>query len=333
MSDIDVGTRCKNLLEQYETVYIEYLNKEKEYHHNLRQWHSQIESEIQEEDKKIAIKKKFNDSQFVEWNGEIYNCANFTTSDPITRAQSEKCKCQQLYGQRRHLSSIPSMTGILSREQCEEKGYLNNHNIEEKLCPRHIEENQLVYHCNCPATVEPGLGKVEKLLEKEPSPPLLFLPTITCNPCKKEFENLATDFSYENIAKINSCINKLKKPMSNHIAGAPPPPPLLSPLPPLPPPPPPQPQPSPSPSPSPSPPVAMVPVHQVVANVPEVPEVLETTNKSSPNIFIIIFAIVLFIFSIYLVYCISRNVPYDLVCSKVAMAKHAEDQNQIRVSL
>lgn len=39
--------------------------------------------------------------------------------------------------------------------------------------------------------------------------PILTFPTITCLQCKKEFEDLSANFSYENLTKVKSCINNL----------------------------------------------------------------------------------------------------------------------------
>jgi flagellar basal body-associated protein FliL len=46
------------------------------------------------------------------------------------------------------------------------------------------------------------------------------------------------------------------------------------------------------------------------------------------NVLLILVSLFLFIGSLYLIYCISRNLPYDLVCAKIDIVKNAEKNSE-----
>jgi hypothetical protein len=185
---------------------------------------------------------------------------------------------------------------------------------------------------------------------EEPIMPVLFLPTITCNSCKTEFDALTTEFSYSNISKVNDCIRQLKSKIENIQENIPSLPPS-SPLPP---------------SPSPLEDASLkeinvtksvdVPIKKEDVSLKSVEELtlkdvkglssksveefslLNNSNrlagspsiiaavkrdikeqKKTSNMWIILVGIAMLLFSVYLVYCIFKNVPYDIVCGKVAL--------------
>src|SRR4051812_24944877 len=97
----DVPAKCQKLLGQVVDAYSTHLAKEKKYHQDLRTYHDQLEAMMQEEDTRNSLKRKFSESQYIEWEGKVLSCMSCTQA-----AQAEKCRCQQMYGQRPHLATI-----------------------------------------------------------------------------------------------------------------------------------------------------------------------------------------------------------------------------------
>lgn len=211
--DETLNRKCKTLLDQYQSQYDEYNQQIKKYYQDLKLWQEQLDDDLQIESDLEQQELNFKNSQYIEWDSKIYSCLNNKSNKSCTNlstGEHEKCKCQQLYGGRGHLHAPCDpqgsfMSQLLTKQMCEEKGYLSNKGIEHKTCKKHLELNLPEYKCDCPAFVE----KPKVRMETPPKQPLLILPTITCGPCRTEFENLTCDFSHENISKVEKCINKL----------------------------------------------------------------------------------------------------------------------------
>ena len=286
-----MNDNCQHLLNQFKKVYDQYEDDLKQYKYNLRQWHEQLETNIQKEDDLDIKRKKFNESQYIDWNGNLYRCSPNNLTE-----QNEKCLCQKLYGNRKHLlvSKPSTQQNIPTFEICKSKGYLHNNN------------------CNCNG----NSSDKRQEIKQEPIEPILIFPTITCAPCKKEFEELQMDFSYENIYRVKECIKNLTR-----IAGSPS---LftdqdidkeitIS-----------------------SPAIIDNGLNNDLNNSLNDHELssksIATSSKESMatrmNIFIVIFAVLLFAFSIYLVYCIFKSLPGDLICSRITMINNMQDKGE-----
>lgn len=338
----DIPAKCQKLLSQVVDTYSTHMAKEKKYHQDLRVYHDQLETMMQEEDTRNSLKKKFHESQYIEWKGKVLSCMNCT--QPV---EAEKCRCQQMYGQRPHLATIRLVEHrdsadqvfdqVLTREMCQARGHLDNHNIEQTLCLKHLEENNLHYRGTYGDSIRPPPPSVgvpppypptsssSLLLSSSsssvagryggsmlpagdqgqsqgggsispPTIPVLILPSITCGPCRKEFETLEGDFSHENISAVNQCIEDLKMSNASNASGTRPDAVSLTPPPP-----------------------------QPLFLERNEEEMVDKKSKVT-NILLIAASVVLLAFSLYLVYCIVRNLPYDLVCTRTAVIQQVEQK-------
>lgn len=187
---------CANLLRQFRQSYDDWLTAYQQY--------QKEEKEYQREKSSAADTRHrytFAETQYIEENGFPYSCLdNKTTLNCHTFATKEhkKCKCQQLYGGRSHLHAPCNADhwvggGPLTREYCEKHGYLSNGDLPERM------EKKL--NSDKSAHQQPQRAP--------PTEPTLVLPTITCSECTEEFQQLANDFSYENLSRVSACIERL----------------------------------------------------------------------------------------------------------------------------
>jgi hypothetical protein len=324
--------KCKNLLASMEDVYRKYLEDDKIYHQNLRKYQDFLETKLRGEDELDTKKKKFNESQYIFVNNNtttssdsdvsnvsVVNCQNCKSSE-----QLEKCRCQQMFGRRPHLlagssNSINNNNNIgannvganspLTKEICEAKGYLSlltpplllssssndEDSLYHSLCAKHLELNDLNYSCNCPP-INKGESSSQGENYSQPKPPILHFPSITCGPCRKEFERLQDDFSHENISQVNRCISLQDR--QENIDGQ----------------------------------------EKLIQETPrpfliDEEKLTKENDKEKKkeklfNVLLILVSLFLFIGSLYLIYCISRNLPYDLVCAKIDIVKNAEKNSE-----
>jgi hypothetical protein len=160
-----------------------------------------------------------------------------------------------------------------------------------------------------------------------PEMPILIFPTITCGPCRREFQALQDDFSHHSLAKVNQCINNLKQndetlqqqyseKETNQKQQYPE-------------------KETDQKQQYPEKKTIQQPSNAIIISSTPRPIVDKTdigSNKgeyTKPiNITMIVISGLLLLGCFYLVYCISRNLPYDLVCSKLDIIQQAEQVKQ-----
>jgi hypothetical protein len=217
--------KCQNLLEHYKKSYSVYIENEQKYYDDLKKWQNYQNKQVEN----FHRLNQFEQSQAIEFNDRIFNCSstplNFnketaadtnTNLNTMLKCVAEKCKCQQLFMvNRQHLQSIynSNPTPVIDYEYCQQKGYLSNNNIHEKstLCLKHIQEN--IFDCQC--MLNQNQMEIEQQPIIQPIQPILYLPTNTCGQCKQEFDNLALNFSYDNVQAVQNCINNIDN-INNH---------------------------------------------------------------------------------------------------------------------
>ena len=218
-------TQCEELLESYKRAYDAYQDARIHYEHQEQSWQEQQKKENGDPtaDAVRGLREKqaqlFRDSQFIEWQGQPYNCERNTSTWHCTSLSSdahEKCKCQQLYGNRSHLNapcnpSAALFADPLTYERCLAKGYLDNHGIEAGMCVHHIgKEIPTQASSNSPRNVAEWsacpLSAAGQVPMERPVPPELKFPVNTCVACANEFGRLEQKFSYENLAAVSQCI-------------------------------------------------------------------------------------------------------------------------------
>lgn len=323
--------KCVLLLKQYKKIYEDYKEKERQYFIDLKIWHKQQNDAINNYNKE----KHFIKSQLIEWAGSFYNC----NSKEENIDKNEKCKCQQLYlNDRSHLFSI---SPNINENYCNSKEYLTNHNIHSKVCLKHLEESSpsLPYHCDCPEieTETETSGSNQSLSPKnaplfeEPKYPILYLPTNTCSSCKVEFDTLNIDFSYENIQKVQDCIDShtnkneenvelkiMSSSSSSNNNNNPTIPPLWE---------------------SPfefQPDIDHKMDHKIKIEDENTKDINQIITPSPPTkkfknyqiIIISILSFCLFIFAIYIAFSILTNIPYDLPCTKLSLIQQSQENKQ-----
>lgn len=213
-SGIENGDKCNLLLKQFEQADSNHQEAMKKYAKNSQLWQEQLSDDVKRQMNLERTKDIFKQSQYVEMNSRVFNCIHTNTlkRNDFLKSAQEKCKCQQMYGGRGHLFSLSTKGDtILSREECESKGYLENNNIEERTCPDHLGKNLLDYKCDCPAEV----NETKLRIDHPPTVPQLVFPSITCKACKLEFEELMMDFSYANVEKVENCISNMSVESKN----------------------------------------------------------------------------------------------------------------------
>lgn len=317
--------RCQNLLNQYQQVYKDFAIKEAQYHQDLDAVHLRMEQEREAEHARNEQLQQFKSSPFIitpqnlqspfttlsasngstPFNGSTVSVVN--CGDCKTHEELEKCLCQQQYGERPHLianSKQPQLQQLQqmfrpTKQLCEARGHLLNE-TEQILALRTGENNN-----------SNNDGQVIVV----PKEPMLILPTITCSPCKKEFEALHDDFSYKNIVGVNACIHKLSTAIDpkKYTSFRPPPP------------------------------ESEVPTdiangqngnttvtasitQQSVEDLQNAQNAQNATKSKWTNALLIGGGILLFVLCGYLLYSILKNMPYDMVCTRAVVIRQAESQ-------
>src|SRR5579872_6463088 len=86
-----------------------------------------------EEERQKESKRLFDESQFIEWEGEPLHCSQHTSRLNCNFVSNShiKCACQKYFGNRKHLdcSCDPSgffLLGGLTEERCRKKGFLED---------------------------------------------------------------------------------------------------------------------------------------------------------------------------------------------------------------
>jgi hypothetical protein len=202
--------RCLQLLEDYKIQY-------QKYQQQLQDW-QQEQERILPPTKEESLKGKdckqrafddFQSSQFVEFQDVPYNCLQNKCSlncNTAASAEHVKCKCQALYlNGRSHLNAPcdpnSGLTGSeLTREQCEQLGYLDNNGLEYEL-----------FRSNDPTAAPQTLLSEQPNSTTASTKPVLIFPTITCQACAPEFMRLQQDFSYDNIVAVKECVMNLRQ--------------------------------------------------------------------------------------------------------------------------
>lgn len=336
--------KCQVLCQQCERVYSDFKSQLIKYASDLEKWHAYLDKKKRETYKS----DQFDQSQYIEWTGQPFNC--ILASQNLE--QAEKCKCQQLYGNRRHLFSHRHFDEHPpQRQDCELKGYLDNHKLYNKLCEKHLEANDIEYSCSCLQNHNHNHNQHDNINNDgnnddnndniiEPLEPMLYFPAITCLPCRKEFENLMMDFNYHNLSLVKECIQNIGKPqevvnnpsdvdlttVDSKLAGSS----LLiqdpniynpnldylnNPF---------------------YNPIFLInpPIKQetkpssFLDKLDGLTDGLNATTKNkqsrTSNVTIVVISILLLLFSVYLIHCIYKNIPYDVACSKVSLVKQTD---------
>lgn len=310
--------RCQNLLTQYQQVYKDFTIKEAQYHQDLDAMHSQMEQEREAEHARNERLQQFKSSPFIITSVSTQGAQNAATvvvncGDCRTHEELEKCLCQQQYGDRPHLITnvsanvkhqlqLQQMQQLFqpTKQLCEARGHLLSE-TQQILALRNPQSD------NNADNIDNSSANAQTIAA--PKEPMLILPTITCGPCKKEFEALHEDFSYKNIVGVNACIHKLSTiPNSTSIAPKhtnytsfrPPPPLPLS---------------------GSEPDIVDHPINGTNDTTAQ-----NALKSKWMNVLLIGGGILLFALCGYLLYSILKNLPYDMVCTRAIVLRQAELQ-------
>lgn len=148
-------------------------------------------------------------SQYVEWDGDPIAC-----SDRECPGEARlKCECQRLYGGRKHLvpQQLARGVGRPSRRECEERGWLDNGGLHERLelDPQHY----WLYGRQDPS---PSLPKSPISHRTIPAIPAIQWPSREgCGECANELAQLERAYNYDNLSRALACINGLKERRQN----------------------------------------------------------------------------------------------------------------------
>jgi len=194
------SSRCSAYIEALKISY-------NQYQADLQEWQQQRREEeaIVQEGRAAAdfdaegVDAWFAQSPYVEFEGEAYNCIN--NNSPFACAlcskQHQKCKCQQLYGNRPGLHAPCSqqstlLNGALTYEYCASNGFLSNGDLPQRMAQ---------------ATESPLRRAAASVASARREPPRWRPPPFdpACEMCRGAVERLISDWSFETLSAARAC--------------------------------------------------------------------------------------------------------------------------------
>ena len=235
--------QCYELLKDHQRQYEKYTQDYTAYKQALQQFEQKQQTLSQEWNPQQIALENFGRSQFVEYQGLPYDCSKNQAGLSCVSASSlqhQKCKCQQLFGNRAHINAPCNAQGnsfspSLSKEYCSSMGFLDNNGLEYQLFLNQSNINQNSSNQNSrrqqtQQTSNKVSNKVSRMKPStfqfdtnsqttlpveyamyRPQKPVLIYPSITCGRCVKEFQQLQGEFSLQNIINVQKCIKNIEK--------------------------------------------------------------------------------------------------------------------------